>query len=555
MTYDRDPLALPPLPAAPAAPATQRAVSTALEEWEAALGKPHVLADEDSVRLHEANVTAFSRTIRAILRPASTFEVQELVRIARRSRVPLYPVSTGKNWGLGSRLPVESGAVLVDLGRMDAIRDLNGEDLYATVEPGVTQRQLYAAVEERGLPVRINVTGSSADTSLIGNAMERGIGYLGLRVDETWNLEVVLGTGEILRTGFGHVTDSCLGPLYRHGIGPSLDGLFFQSNFGIVTAATVALYPVPSRHCAAVVSIDSDSDFPALVDAIAWARRAGCFDGVIHIGDRSRTRITMAPLVSAALQRRGGLSPSSAHRVALDILSRQGFGAWSALIGLSGTAGHVRDALRALRGRVRPFGRVRMIDDRRLWWARAILAMLRPFAAARRAEALLEAVTPLYGLTRGVPSDAAVASVGFAASQPLSSANPDHGDAGMLYCLPLMPLSGAAARESLVAIRAMGAKYEIETSVTFNVIDVRVLEAVVTIPFHRGDASAAQRARDCSDELRGVFSKRGFTPYRVDISAMAEVVDPEDLFWQKALALKDLLDPDRIIARGRYNLA
>ncbi len=526
----------------------------ALEAWESALGPANVLTDRSDLRREEANVSGLSRSVRAVLRPGSTAEVQAIVLAARRFRVPLYPFSTGKNWGLGSRLPVEGGAVLVDLGRMKAIRELDGQALFATVEPGVTQGQLYAEIARASLPVRMNVTGSSAATSLIGNAVERGIGYLGLRADETSNLEVVLGTGEILRTGFGGSHHSRLAPLYRHGIGPSLDGLFFQSNFGIVTAATFALKPEPEAHLGAVVSIGSESDLPALIDALGRASRAGCFDDVVHIGDRARTETTMAPLVARALATSEGLDPASAEIEAMRILAAQGFSAWSGLVGISGSKTRVADSLRRLSAEVSPFARVRVLTDRRLAWARRVLGWLSVFSAARRASALLEAVTPLYGLTRGIPTDAAVASVGFAAGDR-TGRDPDESDAGMIYCLPLMPLSGAEAAGALRAIRAIGAEHEVATSITFNVLDARVLEAVVSIAFRRSDAAAAARARRCNDKMRRFFIELGLSPYRVDVDAMGDIVDPESVFWQTALALKETLDPEGIIARGRYNLA
>jgi 4-cresol dehydrogenase (hydroxylating) flavoprotein subunit len=523
----------------------------ALSSWSAVVGSNHVYTDEATLAQQRANVSGFERAVRALVCPATTEEVQAIVRIARRHRVPLYPLSTGKNWGLGSRLPVEGGAALVDLGRMTRIRHVDASALHAEVEAGVTQRRLHEAI--RGLPVRMNVTGSSADTSILGNALERGIGYFGLRAEETWNLEVVLGTGEILRTGFGHRADSVLAPLYRHGIGPSLDGLFFQSNFGIVTAASVALRPEPASHAAAVVSIDDEADLPRLVEALARARREGVYDGVVHVGDRSRTRITMAPLVAASLADSTGLTMEEAHRVAVDILERQGFGAWSGLVGISGTPQHVREGIRTIRRLVSGFARVRIITDARLALARRLLAWLRPFAAAKRTSALLDAVTPLYGLTKGIPSDAAVASVGYAAGRTASS-NPDHGDAGMLYCLPLMPLTGEAATEALALIRSAGSRFGIETSITFNVLDARVLEAVVTIPFSRSDSAHAERAASCSNSLRGEFIARGFTPYRVDIGAMRDIVRAGDPFWETARAIKDVLDPDHILSRGRYSL-
>ena len=65
--------------------------------------------------------------------------------------MPIYPISTGKNWGYGSRVPLHDG-VLVDLGRMNRIVDFDEELAYVTIEPGVTQRQLHAFLQERGAP-------------------------------------------------------------------------------------------------------------------------------------------------------------------------------------------------------------------------------------------------------------------------------------------------------------------------------------------------------------------------------------------------------------------
>jgi 4-cresol dehydrogenase (hydroxylating) len=55
--------------------------------------------------------------------------------------------------------------------------------------------------------------------------------------------------------------------------------------------------------------------------------------------------------------------------------------------------------------------------------------------------------------------------------------------------------------------------------------------------------------------MRTTFLRSGLTPYRVDIDAMKDIVDARDPFWQKALMMKTIFDPDQIIACGRYNLA
>ena len=146
----------------------------ALEEWTRAIGPEWV--DTSVAEMRESATTTFAtdQVVLAKLRPGSLHEVQTCVAIANRHRVALYPISTGKNWGYGSRVPAISGCVLLDLGRMNRIVDFNEELAYVTVEPGVTQRQLFTYLNERGSKLWMDATGSSPDCSLIGNAMERG---------------------------------------------------------------------------------------------------------------------------------------------------------------------------------------------------------------------------------------------------------------------------------------------------------------------------------------------------------------------------------------------
>ncbi len=94
----------------------------------------------------------------------------------------------------------------------------------------------------------VSVTGSTPDSSLIGNALERGAGsgpYYD-RFAHVCNLEVILPTGECINTGFGRFPEAKTASLHRWGVGPYLDGIFTQSNLGIVTEMTVWLAPLPT---------------------------------------------------------------------------------------------------------------------------------------------------------------------------------------------------------------------------------------------------------------------------------------------------------------------
>jgi 4-cresol dehydrogenase (hydroxylating) len=74
----------------------------------------------------------------AALAPASVEQVQALVRIANEYRIPLYPISTGRNLTYGGSAPVYNGSVVLDLKRMNRILEINEAGAYCMVEPGVS---------------------------------------------------------------------------------------------------------------------------------------------------------------------------------------------------------------------------------------------------------------------------------------------------------------------------------------------------------------------------------------------------------------------------------
>src|SRR5690606_6189079 len=173
------------------------------------------------------------RGVAGVLRPRRVEDVVVIVAVARECGARIYPVSTGKNWGLGSKQPVSDGCFLVDTSGLDRIRQLDVERGIAVIEPGVTQAQLVDATAST--PWVVNLTGSCAATSVLGNALDRGVGNLRQRTDDLLGLEVVTGSGSLIRCGsFWSKRDEAF--YYRHGVGPDLVPLFCQSNLGIVTA-------------------------------------------------------------------------------------------------------------------------------------------------------------------------------------------------------------------------------------------------------------------------------------------------------------------------------
>ncbi len=236
------------------------------------VGKEWVLSSEEDRNTYLdafAPGNADEHAASAAVAPKSTEEVQGIVKIANQYRIPLWPVSTGRNLAYGGSAPALRGTVVLDLKRMKRILEIDEELGYALVEPGVSFFDLHDALRERGDKYWIS-SPAPGWGSVIGNALEHGVGYTpyGVHADTICGMELVLPDGDLVRTGMGAVDGSREWQTFKLGYGPIWDGAFTQSNFGIVTKMGVWLMPAPGGVANVVVHFAREEDLPAIVDAI-----------------------------------------------------------------------------------------------------------------------------------------------------------------------------------------------------------------------------------------------------------------------------------------------
>ena len=189
----------------------------AISLLEKTLGAEHVVFDKKNLEEYETATFKTSHNIQAIVRPKNTDEVQQCIKIANQYKLPVYPISTGLNTGYGSKVPSADNCIIIELKRMDNIVDYNEELAYITLEPGVTQQQLYDYLQEKNSNLWMDVTGSYKDHSIIGNIAERGFGHTpyGDHFANVGGMEVVLPQGDCIHTGFGRFANAQAAGVYR----------------------------------------------------------------------------------------------------------------------------------------------------------------------------------------------------------------------------------------------------------------------------------------------------------------------------------------------------
>lgn len=266
-----------------AADVSDAQLESVLDAFRAVVGADHVLTGEDALEFRDPywyrDWPQYDAS--AVVQPATLDEVQAIVRLANEHRVPLWTTSQGRNNGYGGSSPRVQGSVVMNLRRMNRVLEINEELGYAVVEPGVRWTDLYDAITEKGYRLMLSIPDLGWG-SVVGNALEHGITYMpyGADFQTICGLEVVLADGELLRTGMGAMAESKSWHLYRRGLGPMLDQLFMQSNFGVVVKAGVWLMPMPETYAPMWLTAWKEEDLIPIIDTVRRLRLDRTLEGV-----------------------------------------------------------------------------------------------------------------------------------------------------------------------------------------------------------------------------------------------------------------------------------
>jgi 4-cresol dehydrogenase (hydroxylating) flavoprotein subunit len=527
-------------------------LTRALRAWQEIVGPEHVLTDPAALSAAETATFSTSNRIPAIIRPGSREEVRACVRVANEYHTPIYPVSTGKNWGYGSRVPARDGCVLMELRRLDRFTDYDEKLAYVTVEPGVTFRRLQEFLVACNSNLMLSVTGSTPDSSPVGNALERGAGSgpYADRAAHVCGFEVVLPTGDVIHTGFGRFGGAETAKLHRWGVGPYLDGLFAQSNLGIITEMTMWLAPRPVYFQSCYFGIDDEARLPDFIDALQALMLKGIFRSGLTVRNDFNALVRMQQYPWEALGGATPMPPELLERM------RKGFwrDAWWSSLWIGWAELHHASKEHGLAERKvieevlqDKVDRLAFVDGEGVAFSRWEVGGDREMAARYLGRD--------DGADVGVPGDENIRSAYWRKKTTVPEAmDPDRDGCGVMFCVPAVPFEGRHVRAALEAIEDTLSKFGFEPILIVGCISERVAYINVDITYDREVEGEDERALACHDEMLGRLIDAGYIPYRLGIESVRLLPEPEDGTGELLHALKKSLDPNNILAPGRYGL-
>ena len=457
----------------------------------------------------------------AAVAPADVEQVRAILAVANQYRVPLWTFSTGRNFGYGGAAPRVAGSVVVDLARMNRIIEVNEEFAYCVVEPGVTYFQLHEYLQSKKLNLWLSPP-EPGWASVMGNALDHGVGYtpIGDNFGFSCGMEVVLADGDVVRTGMGAMSRSNTWQLFKYGFGPTVDGLFGQSNLGIVTKMGMWLMPAPPAYRSYMITFPRESDLHQVVEIMRPLKISQIFQNAGMIVPWSYEACVTAP--RSAFWSGTGPLPEADKQNLIDKLD---IGYWNIYGAQYGTPGSIAEQWAIIKS---AFSQVP--------GARFYFAEDRPELVGLQMRNLLAKGVPNMGtfnLLNWVPNAAHVG---------LSPISPTTGDdATRLYAL----LKGEA--------ESAGCDY-----IGGFVVGWRELHNILMFIYDKSDSDARNRVRNTVSRLISKTASMGYGDYRTHIAFMDDVAQSYD-FNNHALLrmterIKDALDPNGILSAGKSGI-
>ncbi|ORY00977.1 hypothetical protein BCR34DRAFT_606114 [Clohesyomyces aquaticus] len=518
---------------------TQYAFDAAILYYMAAVGHDQVLKGDalaEYIDPYELSESEGKRKMpSAAVRPKNVDELRKVLDISNQYSIPVWTFSRGKNLGYGGPAPRVNGSIALDLHRMNKIIEVNGDYSYAVVEPGVTFTDLYDYCIKHKLKVWPSVP-SLGWGSVVGNTLDRGTGFTptASHHQHICGLEAMLANGELVRTGQFAVSGSQSSHLSKFTFGPSIEGLFLQSNLGIVTKLGIWLTPAPQAFMSCSFDMPDFDDVETIVDVFGPLRRDGLLPNTVYVSNL----VEWLGMMGKREELWPEAGPIPEWRLK-ELQKQLGIGYWNVKFGLYGQ----RDVIQA------HYNELKKIVGKKASKGRLTGEMFSaPDGEILNAASIPE---PHGGFFVGVPSLWSLPMVKFRLPK-------DGGGIGAHYDYsPIIPSSGKTVLEWVKTAKKVCEAESFDLFCDFFMHERHVI-FVNMMTFDKTNIAHRQSVQAIFRNLFAEGKKRGFSKYRSHINTMdlvASLYDFNNHAYRRFVeTIKDAVDPNGILSPGKQGI-
>jgi FAD/FMN-containing dehydrogenase len=418
---------------------------------------------------------------------------------------------------------------------MNKIIEVNSEYAYAVVEPGVSFTDLYDYCVKSKLKVWPSCP-SLGWGSVVGNTLDRGTGFTPTAAHHQHiaGLEAMLANGELVRTGQFAVSNSPSSHLSKFTFGPSIEGLFLQSNLGIVTKLGIWLTPAPQAYMSCSFDMPKLEDIETIVDIFGPLRRDGLLPNTVYVSNI----VEWLGMIGQREEFWPHESPIPDWKVA-ELQKSLDLGYWNAKFGLYGA----KDVIQA------HFDELKKIISSKTSRGRLVGKMF----SAPESETLDPSSVPEKegGFFVGIPTLWSLPMVKFRVPKK------GGGIAAHYDYSPIIPSNG---KEILAWVKISKAICEAQSFDLFCdfFMHERHVIFVNMFTFDKTEVMHRTAVQTIFDNLFEEGKKRGYSKYRSHINTMDRVASLYDFnahsYRRFVETIKDALDPNGILSPGKQGI-
>jgi len=512
------------------------------------------------------------RQIMAIITLTQVSEIKALLDLANECAMDdklafsLYPISTGNNWGYGTSQPAGMGSniILLDLGLLTKINFFDSELGLITLEPGVTQQQLSDYLHQHNHDYMVPVTGAGPSCSILANALERGYGITPYtdHFSAVTSIQGFWANGTPYQSAVNELDasdDKFVDKTFKWGLGPYLDGLFTQSNLGIVSQMTIRLAKKKPGFSSFFIQMNDDSLLEQAVPLIRQVLQD--YEGIvgsINLMDQRRLLSMFAnnPNGNDAHQ---VMSNQDVSQLGKDLQSPS----WTIVGSIYGS----KAVVKAVKSEIDQI--FKQLPCKRIYSNSLAITIANkvfehlPYRLIKKIPALNAVAEQLDSFNKGKeimlgkPNKVALKLAYWrhkdADSFNKNNLSPGEDGCGLLWYAPLITMKASKMREFVEFIRHICPKFNIEPFITFTNLKHDCVDSTIPIVFDLSNPKAVQDAHNCLKALVEEGLKKGFVPYRLNVDQQQWLLNKNSDFWQTVNQIKGSLDPHNILSQGRYN--
>lgn len=423
-----------------------------------------------------------ARQIIAIATPGGIDDLQNILNLIAGKSVAIWNMPNAG--GLGSTPPPESGdIIMLDLKRMNGILEVNTTAAYALVEPGVTYQQMQDHLRDNNIPFWVDID-KNASHSIADSISAREFGYTpyGDHLLMQCGMEVMLANGSVVRTGMGAMPKSNTWQLFKYGYGPYVDGLFTQSNLGIITKIGLWLMPAPPMYKPFTVQLADEQAMAAAVDALHTFKVNMLIPNTVVVSNATQDAVLFA-----GEELTGELINSESSNAQL--ATKYNIGAWNLYGAVYGIPGNVDIIWGALEGAISgiPGATLKVTEDlgeNPIW--------------KNREQAMRGLVTP--------------------------QENKPSSDHGYIRFALGAAIEGSDATTINGAIQSIASKHS-TTAFTEFALTWRTMMARISLPYQHDDAESLEQARNCARAMLAELAEQGYGATHADSDILLDATE------------------------------